>query len=78
MAIITSPVRFEPYCDLCSYEGCPGAKASMKEDPRGTYVRWEDVIPMICDCEAGGYPNKPKQHSVDPHAKNCRVYWISK
>jgi hypothetical protein len=28
----------------------------------------------LCDCEASGNNNKPKQHGADLHAKNCRVY----
>ena len=27
-----------------------------------------------CDCITSGFVNKPKQHGVDPHAKNCIFY----
>lgn len=37
---------------------------------------WADEIEtlVLCNCIAMGNPNKPKQHSADPHAKNCGVY----
>lgn len=33
-----------------------------------------DSLNALCDCIASGNTSKPKQHLVDPHAKNCRIY----
>jgi hypothetical protein len=40
---------------------------------KGRRARAVAAMPK-CDCIASGNAAKPKQHGVDPHAKNCAVY----